>query len=122
MFFDWKNQLEKVQLTRDLKDDTLIHQGIRLTCKIDQGYCDPTTRTQATTVWFPEDTGTTFEDSRIHAKIIKFHQKNFIESIPYDKVNPEKTRQNNHCFKNINNIENKLTCFQIYPKTELACK
>ena len=55
MFFDWKIQLEKVQLTRDLKDDTIIHQGIRLLCKSDQGYCDTTTRTQATIVWFPED-------------------------------------------------------------------
>ena len=33
MFFDWKKQLEKVQLTRDLKDDTIIYQGIRLPCK-----------------------------------------------------------------------------------------
>ena len=30
MFFGWKIQLEKVQLTRDLKDDTMIYQGIRL--------------------------------------------------------------------------------------------
>ena len=30
MFFDWKIQLEKVQLTRDLKDDTNLHQGIGL--------------------------------------------------------------------------------------------
>ena len=26
MFFDWKIQLEKVQLTRDLNDDTIINQ------------------------------------------------------------------------------------------------
>ena len=56
MFFDWKIQLEKIQLTRDLSDNTMIYQGIRLPCKNDQGYCDPTTRTQATIVWFPEDT------------------------------------------------------------------
>ena len=54
--------------------------------------------------------------------MIKFHQKYFVESIPYDKVNPEKIRQNNQCFKNINNIENKLTRFQFYPEPELACK
>ena len=53
MFFDRKIQLEKVQLTRDLKDVTVIYQGVRLPCKNDQGYCDPTTRTQATIVWFP---------------------------------------------------------------------
>ena len=35
MFFDWKIQLEKVQLTRDLKDDTILYQGIRLSCKND---------------------------------------------------------------------------------------
>ena len=61
MFFDWKIQLEKVQLTRGLSDNTMIYQGIRSPCKIDQGYCDPTTRTQATIVWFPEDTCTTFQ-------------------------------------------------------------
>ena len=36
MFFDWKIQLEKVQLTRDLSDNTMIYQGIRLPCKNDQ--------------------------------------------------------------------------------------
>ena len=61
MFFDWKIQLEKIQLTRDLSDNTMMYQGIRLPCKNDQGYCDPTTRTQATIVWFPEDTCTTFQ-------------------------------------------------------------
>ena len=33
MFFDWKIQLEKAQLSRDLKDDTIKNQGIRLLCK-----------------------------------------------------------------------------------------
>ena len=47
MFFDWKIQLEKVQLTRDLKDDTIIYQGIGLPCKKDQKHCNSTTRTQA---------------------------------------------------------------------------
>ena len=27
MFFDWKIQLEKIQLTRDLSDNTMIYQG-----------------------------------------------------------------------------------------------
>ena len=34
MFFDWKIQLEKVQLTRDLKDDTILDQGIRILAKM----------------------------------------------------------------------------------------
>ena len=38
MFFDWKIHLEKIQLTRDLSDNTMIYQGIRLPCKNDQGY------------------------------------------------------------------------------------
>ena len=77
MFFDWKIQLEKIQLTRDITDNTIFYQGIRLPCKIDQGYCDPTTRTQATIVWFPEDTCTTFQVAKIHARMIKF-QKNIL--------------------------------------------
>ena len=34
MFFDWKIILEKVQIRRDLKDDSIIYQGIRLLCKM----------------------------------------------------------------------------------------
>ena len=98
----------------------MIYQGIRLTCKNDQGYCDPTTRTQATIVWFPEDTCTTFQMAKIYAQMIKFHEKYFIESIPYGQVNTHHKRSND--FKNLNNIENKLTQFQIYQGTELACK
>ena len=55
----------------------MIYQGIRLPCKNDQGYCDPTTRTQATVVWFPEDTCTTFQVAKIHARMINFHEKYF---------------------------------------------
>ena len=120
MFFDWKIQLEKIQLTRDLKDNTMIYQGIRLPCKNDQGYCDPTTRTQATIVWFPEDTCTTFQVAKIHARMIKFHEKYFIESIPYEQVHNSHKLSND--FRNINDIENKLTRFQIYHETEFACK
>ena len=54
--------------------------------------------------------------------MIKFNQKYSIQSIPYDKVNPEKIRQISQHFKDINNIENKLTRFQVYPETELGCK
>ena len=122
MFFDWKIHLEKVQLTRDLKDDTIIYQGIIIPCKNEQGYCDPTTRTQATIVWFPEDTWTTFQVAKIHARIIKFHQKYFIESIPFEDVNPDQFRHSNYKFRNNHKIENKLTRFQIDPETELACK
>ena len=120
MFFDWKIQLEKVQVTRDLKDDTILYQGIRLPCKNDQGYCDPTTRTQATIVWFPEGNCTVFQVARIHARMINFHQKYLIESIPFEKVNP--TQRGSTKFRKIHNIENKLTHFQIYHEIEIACR
>ena len=87
----------------------MIYQGIRLPCKNDQGYCDPTTRTQATIVWFPEDTCTTFQVAKIHARMIKFYEKNFIESIPYEQVNPSRKQSND--FKNIHDKENKLARF-----------
>ena len=53
--------------------------------------------------------------------MIKLLQKFFFESIPYDEINSEKIRQNKNCYNKIKNIENKLTHFQIYPETELAC-
>ena len=90
MFFDLEIQLKKVQLTRDLKDDTILYQEIRIPCKKDQRYCDPATRTQATIIWFPEDTFTTFEVAKTHARMIKFHQNFFDEPIPYEKLNPGK--------------------------------
>ena len=51
--------------------------------------------------------------------MIKFHQKCFIESIPFEDVNPDQIRHTNHNFTNFHNIENKLTRFQINPETEL---
>ena len=54
--------------------------------------------------------------------MIKFHQKFFIESIPFEEVNPDQIRSDNTKFRNLHNIENKLTRCQIYPETELACK
>ena len=65
MFFDCNNQFKKVQLTHDLKDDNIMYQEKRLPCKTDQGYCDPTTRTQATIDWFPDDTCATFQFAKI---------------------------------------------------------
>ena len=52
--------------------------------------------------------------------MIKFHEKCFIESIPYEQVNPSRKQSND--FKNIHDIENKLTRFQLYQETEFACK
>ena len=93
-FFEWKIQLEKVQLTLDLKYDTIVYQGIQRPFKNEQGYCDPTTRTQATIVWFPEETCTVFQVARIHARMIKFHHKYFIESVPFEEINPDQIRNN----------------------------
>ena len=55
-----------------------------------------TTRTQATIVWIPEETCTVFQVAKIHARMIKFHQKFFIDSIPYENVNPDQIRNTNH--------------------------
>ena len=52
--------------------------------------------------------------------MIKFHEKYFIESIPYEKVN--QSHKQSTIFRNIHDIENKLTRFQSYNETEFACK
>ena len=54
--------------------------------------------------------------------MIKFHQKHFFESIPFEDVNRDQLRHGNLRFRNVHNIQNKLTRFQIYPETEFACK
>ena len=43
------------------------------------------TRTQATIVWFPEDTSTTFQVAKIHARMIKFHKKNTFFNLSHTK-------------------------------------
>ena len=53
--------------------------------------------------------------------MIIFHQKSFIESIPFGDVNPGQLRHSNYRFRSIHNGENNLTFFQIYPETEVAC-
>ena len=49
--------------------------------------------------------------------MINIHEKHFIESIPYEQVNPSHKRSTD--FKNIHDIENKLTSFQIYHEQNL---
>ena len=51
-----------------------------------------------------------------------FHQKCFIESIPFEDVNRDQIRQNYFKFRKIPSKKNKLTRFQLYSETELACK
>ena len=53
--------------------------------------------------------------------MIEFHQNTVFETIPFDQVHPVEKRQNNQQKKNIDDIENKLTRFQINPEIELAC-
>ena len=50
--------------------------------------------------------------------MIKFHKKYFIESIAFENVNPSQIRHHNIKFRNIQNIENNLTRFQVYHETE----
>ena len=52
--------------------------------------------------------------------MMKFHEKYFIESIPCEQVNPSRKQSND--FRNIQDIEKKLTRFQIYQETEFACR
>ena len=49
--------------------------------------------------------------------MIKFHEKHFNESIPYEQVNPSRKQSTNS--KIIHDIENKLTRFQIFTKQNL---
>ena len=87
------------------------------------GNGDPTTRTQETTIWYPGDTCITFQVAKIHAarRIMKCYQNFFIDCITFDKRNPDQIRPNRQKDKNLEDIENKLTRFQIYPETEVGC-
>ena len=59
---------------------------------------------------------------KARAKTLTGYIRLYIESIPFDTVNPNQIRNRNIKFRSIHNIENKLTGFQIYHETEFACK
>ena len=122
MFLDWKFQLEKIQLTRDLSLDFILYQGLRLPNKICQFFCNPTTWTQATIDCFPEDTCTTFQVAKNQARMVNFHKKNYRikyyrQKYPWSKqIKPTE-------IKKIKMIKKKkLTIFQVYTETEIVCK
>ena len=54
--------------------------------------------------------------------MIKFHEKFFIESIPFKKVNPIQKLKHSTKYKKIHKKENELTRFQIYHETKIVCK
>ena len=59
--------------------------------------------------------GTTCQVAKIHARMIKIQQKNFVESIPNEHVNPGKNTDSNYKFRNFYNIENKLNVSKFIP-------
>ena len=65
---------------------------------------------------------TTLQVAKIHARMMKLHQNNFVQSTPFEDVSADEIRHSNYSFRNIHNTENKLTRFRLYPETELACK
>ena len=54
--------------------------------------------------------------------MIKFHQKFLIYLHPFEDINTDQISHTNQSFTIFRNIENKLTCFQLYPDTEFAFK
>ena len=76
------------------------------------------TRTQATNAWYPEDTRNTFQVAKIQARMIKFHQKHFIESIHFENVNPDRIRSKNRNYRKNDVFQSKLLRFQFYNETE----
>ena len=113
--------MENSSIEKNLIDDTILYEGLRFPCKNNQEYCDPSTRTQATIVWFLEDTCTTFKIAENHARIIKFYQKDFIHLISFEKINPDRFGSNGQNYKVIDGIEKKIWGLQIYPETEVEC-
>ena len=80
----WLEDPIQFQLTCDLKDDTILYQRIHLPWKKDQGDCEPTSRNQATIACFPDDTFTTFQLAKNHARLISFHKIDYKESVTFD--------------------------------------
>ena len=70
----------------------------------------------------PPEACTTFQAAKMHTRMLKFRQYYFIASTSFEKVNPDKIRSKGYRHINIDGIEKKLTRFQIYPETEVACK
>ena len=66
--------------------------------------------------WFPKETCTIFQVAKIHARKIKFHQQNFIESIAFKDVHPDKIRTTNLKFRNMENIDKKNNGFSNIPR------
>ena len=54
--------------------------------------------------------------------MIKFLEKNFLQSIPFNQLHPDRRRPDEKTSRNIQGTEHKLTRFQLNPETKLACK
>ena len=54
--------------------------------------------------------------------MIKFREKHFMETIPFDKLNHDQIRSIRQKYQNLEGLQNKLTRFQVYPETKVACQ
>ena len=77
--------IKKVTLNYNIRDDDLLLDGRKLPCNIDDSFCEPTVRPPSTLVWFPETQCIIFEMAQQYAKITKWNECYWMETIQPEK-------------------------------------
>ena len=76
---------KKVTLRYYIKEDSLLLDGEKLPCNIGDSFCEPTVKHPSTLVWFPETQCVVFEMATQYAKITKWNERYWMETIPSDR-------------------------------------
>ena len=80
-------QLTNVTLTFDVASEHMYYGKDRIKCDIDRGYCEPNHAIKATVIWQPQDHCRIFDVRRSRARMIKFQNRYFIETLENNETN-----------------------------------
>ena len=79
---DWVLHVEQLRLQYDHKKNTISYSGHILPCTYSDGVCPPTAAFPATLIWEPQKHCVIFFSHDFQAKMIKYNNRYWIESLP----------------------------------------
>ena len=77
----WSLQLTNITLTFDVASEHMYYGKIRIKCDLERDHCPPNHAIKVTVIWEPENPCRIFDVGRSHARMVKFQQRYFIETL-----------------------------------------
>ena len=84
----WSLQLTNITHSFGVKSENIYYGKTRLKCNLERSYCPPNHAIKAAVIWEPNNNCRIFDVGRSYARMIKFQNGYFIETLQNKETNP----------------------------------